>query len=154
MILRDVILAAQHGGAPRPPQMVARLSDFAKRRHELGTDGPADDEADGEIKEYFSRTESVPKDGKWGLSKHACRLRYVAMNQRNAFQKFPNSTTQFHLNDSTIVESIEVDLQGKNGVDKCVPAGRGRAGHETLTDRSRWRRGSEGRRRRREKETA
>ena len=69
VILRDVILAAQHGGAPRPPQMVARLSDFAKRRHELGTDGPADDEADGEIKEYFSRTESVPKDGKWGLSK-------------------------------------------------------------------------------------
>ena len=78
----------------------------------------------------------------------------ITMNQCSVFLKFPNSTNQFHLNHSNIVESIEVDLQGKNGVDKCVPAGRGRAGHETLTDRSRWRRGSEGRRRRREKETA
>ena len=89
------------------------------------------DEADGEIKEYFSRTESVPKDRKWGLSKHVCRLRYY----HEAVQCIPK-VPQFHLNHSNINESIEVELQDKNGVDKCVPAGRGRAGHETLTGRS------------------
>ena len=134
MILRDVILAAQHGGAPRPPQMVARLSDFAKRGHERGTD-PRTRRTE-KSKSTSAALNTSPRTGNGGFQN-----RYADLGITMNISKVP----QFHLNHSNIVESIEVDLKGRNGVDKCVPAGRGRAVHETLTDRSKWRRGKEAR---------